>query len=162
MKPEYQEETSQKAQVIKVRAHHLLCMQGFQGYGYSKEFSDNLADVIRAIDTHPDILLKIVNYCDDICSCCPHNIDGVCQRDPDSGYRILEMDMKVLEKLGLSEGETTGAGGILTRTDETLSRVSDVRNICGSCNWKNKCCWFTSRENNSIDAEPHDNIPIDQ
>ena len=30
---------------IRIRAHHLLCMQGFQGYGYNKTFTENMTHI---------------------------------------------------------------------------------------------------------------------
>ncbi len=35
--------------IINIRAHHLLCLQGFQGYGYSQDFVRNMAEIIKKI-----------------------------------------------------------------------------------------------------------------
>jgi hypothetical protein len=37
------------ARVLKVRAHHLLCMQGFQGSGYSPEFVENFIKILDQV-----------------------------------------------------------------------------------------------------------------
>ena len=35
--------------ILSIRAHHFLCMQGFQGYGYSEDFIRNMAGIIEYI-----------------------------------------------------------------------------------------------------------------
>jgi hypothetical protein len=32
-------------EVIKLRVHHLLCLQGYQGYGYDECFKKNLENI---------------------------------------------------------------------------------------------------------------------
>lgn len=125
--------------VIEIRAHHLLCMQGFQGYGYSQEFERNMADIINYLEKHPFFTLKVVAGVDAICQSCPHLKDGNCGK-PDSSA-IGNMDLKVLEKLGIEEGETKTAKEILNEVKETLN-YKDLQEICGGCSWKDKCLFF--------------------
>ena len=33
--------------LITLRGHHLLCIQGYQGYGYSEKFTDNMDNIIE-------------------------------------------------------------------------------------------------------------------
>ncbi len=130
---------------MKIRAHHLLCMQGFQGYGYSEDFSKNIAEVIQTLRSSPDQKIQIVTECDTICSCCPYNIKEICIKDPESHEKIKQMDTKVLKKLGLSCGDTFEVGKIFSLTNKKLKSYTDVKKICGDCKWSEKCLWFISR-----------------
>ncbi len=129
---------------VQLRAHHLLCIQGFQGHGYSRDFTDNMTRVIRCIKTNPDLPVEIVGSCDAICFACPHNKEGVCLREEDSQQKVSGMDGQVLEKLGLKEGAIIRAGDISRLTDTKL-QSSDIEEICGDCDWKTVCLFFASR-----------------
>jgi hypothetical protein len=132
---------------MKIRAHHLLCMQGFQGYGYSEDFSRNMAKVIQTIESFPKQKIQIVTECDVICSCCPYNINEICSKNPESNKKIKRMDIKVLEKLELS-GETILEGKeIFSFVNKKLGPM-DVQEICGNCSWKEKCLWFLEKRSN--------------
>lgn len=130
---------------IRIRAHHLLCMQGFQGYGYSRSFIDNMTQVVKDINSNPDLGVEIIAECDIICSHCPYNKEGVCERMPNSAQKVREMDIHVLRKLGLKEGTKGRVKDILALVNTKLKNSSDIQDICGDCEWKEKCLWFISR-----------------
>ena len=56
---------------LKIRAHHLCCIQGFQGYGYSPVFVANMRAVISDLEACPSTSLELVSECDVICLSCP-------------------------------------------------------------------------------------------
>jgi len=56
---------------LKIRAHHLCCIQGFQGYGYSPIFVANLRVVISDIKAFPSRPLELISECDVVCESCP-------------------------------------------------------------------------------------------
>lgn len=60
---------------IKIRYHHLMCIPRFKGEGYNEEFCQNLKKIKDNIKNNNYVL---VSGCDDICSCCPYNINGKC------------------------------------------------------------------------------------
>ena len=35
--------------MIKLRPHHLLCTQGYSGKGYSREFVENMTEIVKSI-----------------------------------------------------------------------------------------------------------------
>ena len=127
---------------IKIRAHHLLCMQGFQGYGYSQDFAANMQKVIETINSSQNPVVEIVAECDVICSHCPHNMEEVCWKGLGSAKRIRDMDLRVLEKLGLREGTKVKGKDIFDLVNTRLGNVSDVNGICGKCEWMNRCVWY--------------------
>ena len=127
--------------IIRIRAHHPLCMQGFQGYGYGQNFVDNMTKIIKDMDSST---LEIIAECDIICSHCPYNVIGVCQKRPDSAEKVRDMDEGVLRKLDLKEGARGRAEDILSLVNKKLN-ISDIRDICKDCEWKEKCLWFREK-----------------
>lgn len=127
--------------VLKIRAHHLLCMQGFQGYGYSRDFEGNLQKIIKYLDSNPHCRLKVVADADMICLKCPHLEDNHCNRSPSS---IVDMDLKVLKKLDIEEGATKTAQKLFREINEILD-PDDFHDICGECSWKDKCLLYQSK-----------------
>ena len=128
----------------KIRAHHLLCMQGFQGYGYSQDFVANMAQVVKDINSFPDLKVEIITECDVICSHCPYNKGGVCEKNVDSAEKLKNMDMHVLKRLGLKERAKVKAKDIISLVKTKLRNFSDIEDICGDCEWEEKCLWFVS------------------
>lgn len=132
--------------ITKIRAHHLLCVQGFHGYGYSRDFIDNMAKIIKNINSNPDLEIEIISECDFICQHCPHNVEGTCQKKPDSAQKIRDTDMYVLEKIDLKERTTGKARDIFSLINAKLRDSSDIQELCGDCGWKGKCLWFISQK----------------
>jgi hypothetical protein len=118
-------------------------MQGFQGYGYSKDFVANMTQVVENIKSSPDVQIEIISECDAICSHCPHNKEDVCRKNPDSLTRLKNIDAKVFKKLGLRKGEKIKAKDILPII-KTKLKASDIEDICRDCEWKAKCLLITS------------------
>ncbi len=131
------------ANILKIRAHHLLCIQGFQGYGYSEDFVKNMIEIIKNIDSNPES--EIITECDIICSYCSHNVEGVCQKKPDSAQKVKNMDMRILRKLQLKDGIRGRVKDFLSLANTKFRNISAVQDICGDCDWKEKCLWFISR-----------------
>ena len=85
---------------IMIRAHHLLCMQGFQGYGYDQAFVDNFKKVLEVLKDDPYSEITIVDEVDIICACCPNNHQGTCKRSVDADANIKRIDDEGLKKIG--------------------------------------------------------------
>lgn len=126
----------------KIRAHHLLCMQGFQGYGYSSDFVEKMSNIIVSIESSPESRIKVVKCCDDICYYCPNNIGNICRKNGDNGAKIRDMDQLVLDKLGFREGYCATAGKLLEYVNKSFDK-NDALEVCGNCAWKAKCLWYT-------------------
>ena len=56
---------------LTLRGHHLLCLQGFQGYGYDDKFVKNMS-YINNLRKSENTTVSITNKADDICRCCPN------------------------------------------------------------------------------------------
>ena len=131
---------SAKVLTMRIRAHHLLCIQGFQGRGYSKDFIDNMRTVIKKIKLEPEI--EIIDSGDVICSSCPHNENGRCQKKPNSVQRVKNMDLQVLKKIGLNKGAKVKTKNIFSLVNKKFKYISDTKEICDDCEWKGECFWI--------------------
>ncbi len=129
---------------IKIRAHHLFCMQGFQGYGYSSEFVANMRLVLESIKATPSKPLKLVSECDVICTSCPHR-EQCALKGSFLAIRIRHMDSLVLKKLGIVEGAITDAKSVFRLVNTKLKTPSDIEEICGKCRWRQKCLWYLQK-----------------
>jgi hypothetical protein len=134
--------------VITLRAHHLLCMQGFQGYGYNKDFVDNMYFINSMIDSTPDLLIEIVAVCDDICDKCPNLNENKCSRNPDADKTVRGMDKIVLEKLGLEPGAKLKVEDIIDLVSEHFKQLIDIKDICGDCEWQKECLYYLAKKHN--------------
>lgn len=127
---------------MRIRAHHLLCMQGFQGYGYDRNFTAHIFEVIKNVKSCLDIKVEIIAECDVICFYCPNNKGKACQKE----LKIKKIDVYTLKKLDLREGTRGKVQDFLSLANARLRNISDVQDICGDCAWKEKCFWFISRD----------------
>jgi hypothetical protein len=55
------------------------------------------------------------------------------------------MDRRVLQHLDLKEGIKGRASDFISLARAKLRSISDIEDICGDCEWKEKCLWFASR-----------------
>jgi hypothetical protein len=130
---------------LKMRAHHLCCIQGFQGYGYSLAFVANLQAVISEIKTFPSRHLELVSECDVVCASCPSKRECTAQESIIS-RRIRNMDLVVMEKLKIKEGTIMEADEAFRLINSQLSDASDIEDVCGDCKWRPKCLWYMQDE----------------
>lgn len=129
---------------MKIRAHHLLCIQGFQGYGYSEEFTENMSKVIQNLKSFPNHKIQITTCCDIFCACCPHNIGDKCAESSKSNEKIIEMDVKVLKTIGLPVNTIIEAHDAFQLINNYF-KSSNISEICGNCKWKDKCLFFSMK-----------------
>ncbi len=130
---------------LKIRAHHLCCIQGFQGYGYSPAFVANLRAVVSDIKAFPSRPLELVSECDVICASCPSKKECAAQKS-DISRKIRNMDLVVMEKLMIKEGTIMEADKAFSLINSQLANASDIEEVCGTCKWRQKCLWYMQDE----------------
>ena len=115
---------------FKIRAHHLLCIQGFQGLGYSAGFVENLQKIINHIQEYPkQTELILTDDLDDICQACPHSGTAECEKDPQADAQIKAMDRAVLKKLDLDTGIKDSYEHLVELSNAKLTTRDDVSNL---------------------------------
>jgi uncharacterized protein len=119
---------------VRLRHHHLVCMQNFVGKGYDEHFVANMRQVIEDL-RGPGAIAHLEIGCDDICSCCP-NRDGPLCRDEVS---VIGKDRSVARFLGIPERTEVDASAVIDHVRERMQGLDDIRSLCGECDWADLC-----------------------
>ena len=118
---------------MKLRAHNLLCIQGFVGKGYSPEFVRNMKEIVGGLGGRTEV--TVVAEPDSLCSACPNlKASGCALHGEGTEKGIVRQDKDVLARLGLSDGQTVTWGEILARIRARV-KPDDLDAICGTCPW---------------------------
>jgi hypothetical protein len=118
-----------------VRAHTLLCLQGFRGEGYSPAFVENIGAIHQRLSTDPETLVRVVARPDEICKACPHLQANGCHLKGFGFEREMRrQDQEVMLRLGISEGDVLPWREILHRVAACVEG-GDLDVVCGDCPW---------------------------
>ena len=123
---------------LTLRGHHLLCLKGFQGYGYSEDFTKNMTK-INYLRKQNSTTISITNSPDDICKSCPNLKKGICE-NIEQNERIIEMDNQVLNKI--DSAVEYNATELFEKTDLIFNSKESVSKICSKCIWHDKCLFY--------------------
>lgn len=114
---------------ISLRGHHLLCLLGYRGMGYSADFCVNMTNIYETLRQKPETEVEIVIGPDDVCQAYP----------PDESYHcegtVYELDQAVLTKLGLRANERGSWESICSRVAARMI-PSDISLLCTTCPWE--------------------------
>ena len=121
-----------------LRGHHLLCLKGFQGYGYDEDFVRNMTEInrIRKLD---DTIISVTDEADDICRACPNLKNNLCN-DETQNERIVSMDNEVLSKL--KHSNEYSAHDLFKIINDAFNSKENVSNICSKCMWHKECLFY--------------------
>lgn len=122
------------APALRVRGHHLLCILGFRGLGYSAEFVANMRAVVAAFLSVPAPIVEVVIEPDSVCHACPHLSGDACARRDFSEQRVRAKDEKVLMTLGLEPGCRLPASDLLALVAERVEPRT-LESLCAQCSW---------------------------
>ena len=122
---------------MKIRAHHLLCVNFFHGLGYNEKFIENLKKIVEKLRLNPKLEVEVVGECDDICAACPYMVDGLCKAEEDSEEEVKRMDVLVAKRLGIRFGEKLEAEKVLAVWEKFSPE--DLKEICRTCDWVEEC-----------------------
>lgn len=123
---------------ITLRGHHLLCLQGFQGYGYSEKFVLNMAH-INELRKSKNTFISLTDECDDICTSCPNLKNNICENEKQNNI-IKKMDNEVLSKLDINK--EYNALELFEEVSFKFNTLNSVENICVGCKWNEKCLFY--------------------
>lgn len=119
--------------MIKLRPHHILCIQNYKGRGYSLEFTQNMDKIVERLKHNSKEEIEMIFSTDDVCSNCPNKQgEDLCI----SNYKIKLIDNKVIEYLDLKEA-VYEYDYLVKLLKKTINKNS-FRDICGECEWYKK------------------------
>lgn len=121
--------------MLKLRGHHLLCIQFFQGYGYNTDFTKKMSELILDLKNNPSLSIGLTASCDSICTNCPWCKDNHCRiSSKKNENKLIEKDRQILSLLDLEEGTAISAGGLNKKVINLLSNINLI-DVCGKCQW---------------------------
>lgn len=115
---------------MKLRPHHLLCTQGYNGKGYNETFINNMNQKVTILRNSKPVEVEIVFGVDDLCKCCPYQTD---KRTCVTQEKVQAMDSKIVEYFRLEERNY-----IYWELVQEINRQmteEKMKDICGQCNW---------------------------
>lgn len=123
---------------MELRGHHLLCILGFQGYGYSEDFVLNMTRINELRKTDKTTI-KLINSSDDICSACPNLKNDLCENKMQN-ETIVKMDEEVLSEFDINK--EYNAIDLFNEVILKFNTLKSVENICNDCKWAEKCLFY--------------------
>lgn len=118
---------------MKLRPHHLLCIQKFTGHGYDESFTKHITHLISVLPKGMEITLH--EGCDDLCVACPFNKNGRC----DSFDKVHKLDTDVLQTCDFSYGQTDDWKYFANLAKHKIIKTVAFEHICSKCQWYDLC-----------------------
>ncbi|PIC83636.1 DUF1284 domain-containing protein [Sporosarcina sp. P1] len=116
--------------MIKLRGHHIFCLLGYRGMGYSAEYTENMTKIHDVLRERPDTLIQITKGPDYLCAKFPEGQPYHCE---DKG--IYVRDAEILRKLALKVSDV-----LPWREVERRIRLhvvpDDIVVVCETCSWR--------------------------
>lgn len=137
--------------MIYLRPHHGLCIEFFEGKGYSPEFTEHMAGLIVSLKEDDSVTVKLVTTEDNVCSKCPNNIP---EKGCTTTEKVLRYDNAVLAFTGLKEGSILSYHNFRKIVIERILTANNLASVCDDCAWASICSkayikqYFTNHENN--------------
>lgn len=119
---------------FSIRPHHLLCLQFFEGKGYSNDFVRHMTGIHeKLLNENPKI--NLVEGVDDICKGCPHNIEGQCDKE----LSVSGNDRRTHEviKEEVEQGQTWSE--LTNVVYKNIIHEGRLEQVCGTCRWSDIC-----------------------
>jgi hypothetical protein len=114
---------------IRLRGHHLLCLLGFRGMGYSEPFANNMMDIYEQLYQEPTTQVTIVRGSDDLCKSFPCDQPNHCDNQ-----NVHERDEFIRKHLDLEVGDCLAWQQILDRVKSNV-KSDHIPEWCATCPW---------------------------
>lgn len=128
-------ERTDRSHMLHFRPHHFLCSLGYQGKGYSTQFTANMDRIVVDHLHAPagfDTRIRIVGLSDDICAPCPHRRGDSCEK----AEKITALDKRHADQLELQDGQVVTWNQARERIRERVTpQLLDT--LCAGCEWLN-------------------------
>ncbi|KZX14935.1 DUF1284 domain-containing protein [Methanobrevibacter filiformis] len=143
--------------LVRLRGHHLLCLQGYQGYGYSEDFKKNLEKTLDILKNDENTLVTVKSNPDDLCDYCPNlknnlcglgkDLDTISQEELEKNNDIIvKMDKIAIEKGKIDLNKKYNINYLYNIINNNFKTIKDVEDVCGTCLWAKCCLFYQSRE----------------
>ncbi|UCZ55395.1 DUF1284 domain-containing protein [Bacillus shivajii] len=118
-----------------LRGHHLLCVHGFQGMGYSPGFVRKMQEIVDDIrDEEKDFAIRVRVDLDEACGACPHNGETKCIASEQSDEHVKAMDRRGIDHLQLEKDKLYRKSKLVEWTAQRV-KPDDLDTLCKGCSW---------------------------
>jgi hypothetical protein len=125
--------------MIKLRAHHLLCIPRFYSGGYDKKFAENMKKICLQIRKNPNTKIKIiVGKSDSLCDKCPHLSNKKCIQSKMIGKWVILQDKKIMKYLKIKPNKTYLARDIFNLSIDKINK-KNINKVCKGCIFLKNC-----------------------
>ncbi len=119
---------------IRYRPHHFLCSLGFEGKGYSPDFTANMTAIVMGrlrAAAGDEVVIEVTGATDDICAPCPKRRGRLCTNQ----HKIKTLDRAHAAALGLEPHDklTWGQAKVRIRANVT---PGSLETLCAGCEWE--------------------------
>lgn len=118
---------------MQIRPHHLLCIGNFVGEGYSEDFTQNMKNIVSALNSGESFVLT--DKSDDICKKCPFDNVGICKTEE----KVRRYDNAAKDALNVEYGKKYKYADIKQMISEQIYSKGKRSDICGDCEWADLC-----------------------
>jgi hypothetical protein len=119
---------------VRYRPHHFLCSLGYEGRGYSPDFTANMTAIVmgrlRAEGGDATEIL-VTGALDDICAPCPKRRGDTCATQD----KIARLDANHAHALALKPGDRLTWGQAKARIRMHV-KPGTLRTLCAGCEWE--------------------------
>ena len=125
--------------MIKLRAHHLLCIPRFYSGGYNKKFAKNMKKIVQNIRKNPDRKIRIIiGKNDDLCNSCPYWGKTHCIQTEKMNDIVIGIDKRVAKSLKIKNNSIYKAKDIFNLS---VNKIADdkIRHFCKDCQFLDEC-----------------------
>jgi len=116
--------------MFRLRGHHLFCLLGYRGMGYSKEYVENMTRLHQTLRDNPGTWIQIVKGPDQLCDKYPNSGEYHCL-----DKNIDERDAVILEKMDIKVGQFLKWKDIKSHIKRHVV-PTDIHNVCETCSWR--------------------------
>lgn len=117
-------------ELIQLRGHHLFCLLGFRGMGYSEAYAMNMKDIHQQLREQPHTIVRVISGADDLCAKFPCDQPYHCD-----AMRVFEQDQAFLHVLQLRIGDELTWQDIEKRM-QTFATPDLIERVCFDCQWR--------------------------
>ena len=137
---------------LRYRPHHFLCSLGFEGKGYSPDFTANMTAIVMGqlrAEGGDATVIEVTGATDDICAPCPKRRGRLCTNEA----KIRTLDRAHAAALRLAPRETLTWGQAKARIRAHVPPGS-LKTLCAGCEWEayGMCAAALSRLHNEEGA----------
>ena len=118
---------------LKLRPHHALFAQFFEGKGYSEQFVAHMYAILEKLERGS--IVTLTDGCDAICAGCPNERDGVCETDE----KVRAIDRRAIEAMGVRFGDTFSWRDLSSLAKDRIIAAEKLSDICRDCEWIGIC-----------------------